>query len=292
MKRTAIMIGCALICFGATNCRAQDFLVKNPGITGIAVAPVASSQCLPVRISFTLANTTDVMIYSQRPYSGDGYNLYQSFQGSGMEVLPDRYTVGVSLNDGQDGYPYRWGFRGALPPGRTTTITGYLTLVELGTYQLTGMLFKGGSPADMRVVKIGKVTIDVCEQVQYPEQPTPAEPIYPVINGQPMYPPMSPYMVNGYMYVPARQYFNNIGADIISNGYSVVVTRPGMEFVMYPGRRYAMMNGIRVIMPMSPYTFDGVTYVAPRFMGPLFGGSVYWNSYTRQLFLGYGGWGW
>ena len=117
MKRRAIMIGCALICFGATNCRAQDFLVKNPGITGIAVAPVNANQCLPVRISFTLANTTDMMMYSQRPYSGDGYNLYQSFQGSGMEVLPDRYMVGVSLNDGQDGYPYRWGFRGALPPG-------------------------------------------------------------------------------------------------------------------------------------------------------------------------------
>lgn len=292
MKRTAVITMCALICFGAMNCLAQDFLVKNPSITGVAVLPVASDQCRPVQISFTLANTTDRTIYSQRPYSGDGYNLYQSFEESGAEALPDRYMVGVSLNGGKDGYPYRWGFRGALGPGRTTTITGYLTLVELGSYTLTGTLVKSGSPADLRVLKIGTVSIDVCEQAQYTPQPIRAQPIYPVINGQPVYPPITPYMVGGYMYIPARPYFYNIGADIISNGYSVVVTRPGMEFVMYPGSRYATMNGIRVIMPMAPYTFDGVTYISPRFISPLFGGSVYWNSYTRQLFLGYGGCCW
>ena len=89
----------------------------QPRITGVVVTPTRTDQCRPVRITFVLTNTTDTAIYSQRPYSGATYNLYQTFRGAGFHSLPGRYMAAISLDGGKDGYPYRWGFRGSLLPG-------------------------------------------------------------------------------------------------------------------------------------------------------------------------------
>lgn len=287
MRRSMIPAACALAWCASTACFAQDFLVSNPKITGVFVTPVDANQCSPVKISFTLTNATDRIIYSQRPYSGDNYTLYQSFATSGVEALPDRYMVGVSVNGGKDGYPYRWGFRGALSPGRTTTIAGLLTLLEVGGYELTGMLFKGGSTADMRLFKIGKVSVDACVPVASPPQPVRAPPIYPVINGQPVNPPVIPYVMNGYTYFPARPFFYNIGADIYVVGQTVVAAWPGAQLVMYPGTPNAVYNGLPIVFPAPIYVINGVTYVPPRFVSALMGGSFYWDPYTRQMLINY-----
>lgn len=286
MKRSLFALLLALT-IGASASGADIFLVRNPKVTGVFVSPSNADQCRPVKIGFALSNTTDNVVYSQRPYSGDTYNLYQSFARTGIESLPDRYMVGVSINGGKDGFPYRWGFRGALQPGKTAVINGFLTLVEVGDYELVGTLLKGGSPADMVAFKIGKVHVDACVPVSSAPRPMPAEPIYPVYNGQTGYPPVIPYMINGYTYVPARGFFGQVGADVYALQDSIVAAWPGAQLVMYPGTPNVIYNNVPVVLTAPVYVINGVTYIPPRFVTGLMGGSFYWNPYSREMFVDY-----
>jgi len=195
--------------------------------------------------------------------------------------------VGVSLNGGTDGYPYRWGFHGALLPGRTTTIEGRLTLVELGFYRLTAALLKGGVPVGGQTYDLGRVTVKPCEYVPSPPPVRPylGRPIYPVINGQFGYPPIVPYVINGYSYFPARDFLFTIGGNVYIEGPSVLITIPGYELVAIPGLDYGYLNGLPVQLPMPLYMYGGVPYVSPRMIMPLFGGSMSWDPYNRDLYL-------
>ncbi len=284
MKRS--LIAAALVITLAGACAADPAVVtRGLNITGFMLFPVNANQCGPVKISFTLTNQTDYTYFSQRPFSGEGYNLYQSFGNRGFQPLPDRYMVGVSLNGGADGYPYRWGFRGALLPGRTTTVQGWLTLLEVGSYHLTGVLLQGGIPVG-RTYDLGPISVGACEYVPPPPpvRPFRGRPIYPMVNGR-RYPPVIPYMVNGYNYVPARNFLFTIGGNVYIEGPSILITVPGYQLVTVPGLDYGYLNGLPIQLSMPIYIFNGTAYLAPRAFMPIFGGSTYWDPDDRNMYV-------
>lgn len=286
MKRLLIAIALALICVSA-YAAPEPVVIRHPKITGYVVTPVETDQCQAVQITFTLSNETDTTFFSQRPYTGVGYNLYESFADYGYRSLPDRYMIGVSLSGGADGYPYRWGFHGSLMPGRTTTILGHLTIVEVGNYRVTACLLRGGEPVSTQVFNIGRVTVSPCTYVAPPppENPYPSQPIYPVVNGQYGYPPITPYIINGYSYVPAQNFLFTIGGNVYIEGPSVLINVPGYQLAMVPGLDYGYLNGVPINLPMPLYMFGGVPYVPASVIMPLLGGSYSWNPYDRQLFI-------
>lgn len=286
MKRLLIAISLTIAVVSALAAT-ESVVVRNPTVSRYMVSRVHANQCEAVTMRFTLANLTDTTFFSQRPYSGSGYNLYQSFADVGLSLLPDRYMIGVSLNAGGDGYPYRWGFRGALLSGRTTTIQGSLTIVEIGTYQLTAALLKGDAPVDDRTYSLGTVTVSACTYVPPPppRRPVQGRPIYPVINGQYGYPPVIPYMINGYNYFPAQQFLFTIGGNVYIEGPSVLINVPGYQLVTVPGLNYGYLNGMPIYTPMPLYTFGGMPYMSPRMFLPLIGGTISWDPHDRHLFI-------
>ena len=280
-----MLLMCIVTCSSEAASAAQDTKPQTaPRITGVVVTPTRTDQCRPVRITFVLTNTTDTAIYSQRPYSGATYNLYQTFRGAGFHSLPGRYMAAISLDGGKDGYPYRWGFRGSLLPGKTTTIAGRLSFVEAGAYEITAGLLEEGAVAPGSAVASGSVTVDVCSLTEARE-PVPARPIHPRVNGR-VFPPMLPYVLDGHLYVSIRPFVYSLGANVYFLDRVIVIRRPGYELVLFPGRQNAFFNGTPVVLPLPTYLYGGVAYVSPRFIAPFLGASVYWEPYPRALVLG------
>lgn len=251
-------------------------------VTGFAVASREISQCRPIRIYFRVTNQSEVRIYSQRPYAGATYNLYHTLKDKGIETQPDKLTVGVSLNGGADGYPFRWGFRGPLAPGRSASIMGFLSLIEVGDYNLTASMLLGDEP----VGPTSTIAVKVHTYEAKPNilEPMPASPIYPIINGRRL-PKTIPYNNGGFLMVPVKPFVKSIGAGLSFTEHTVVVTRPGLELVLFPGKQEVLVNGVSVATPAPAYVSDGVAYAPIRYMSPLLGQTFYWYSDTRVLFM-------
>ena len=277
------LIAAVILFFISGALPAQDVAgAMQPQITGFSVAPARVGQCRPVRINIIIRNQSDKPICSQRPCSGATYNLYQTFQDKGFAASPDRYMVGISLNGGQDGYPYRWGFRGPLGSGRSTSIMGFLSLIEVGTYNLTASLLLGDTP--LGATRIGAVKVHDSEPGQFSDDPSPAEAICAIINGLRL-PRMTPYMQDGYMLVALKPLVRSIGASLDFTDNSAVISKPGLEIALFPGSRQALVNGIPVHMPTPVHVFNGVTYVPIRYVSPLLAQTFYWYPDSRILFM-------
>jgi hypothetical protein len=120
-----------------------------------------------LRVSFTVRNNTDNALQSQEPQAGiqsDGsgfdtdngyvYDENECFLGNPEDAYPvyrkqhDRFRVMLGpqnrsvVCDGESGgYPWRWGLDGALAPGETRTVTGYIRFTEPGSVSLSaGMI--------------------------------------------------------------------------------------------------------------------------------------------------------
>ena len=126
MLRRMTIIAATALALCALACSAQ------PELTGYILRPTSTDTCNPVRLIFTITNRGSTPILSQSPFTDFVYPLYSSFRGHGFRPLPDRYMIGVTLDDGKDGYPFRWGFRGRLMPGRSVTVSGFIAIPEIG----------------------------------------------------------------------------------------------------------------------------------------------------------------
>ena len=277
------LIAAVILFFISGALPAQDVAgTMQPQITGFTVAPAQAGQCRPVRISIRIRNQSDKPICSQRPCSGATYNLYQTFQDKGFAASPDRYMVGISLNGGQDGYPYRWGFRGPLAPGRSANIMGFLSLIEVGDYNLTASMLQGDQPVGQTTTIAVKVQMYIAPPNQ--QQPVPDKPIYPIVNGQRL-PQTAPYNQGGFLMVPVKPLMKAIGADLSYSENAVIINRPGLELMLFSGKREALLNGISVAMPATAYVINGVAYASIRYMSPLLGQTFYWYPDTRVLYM-------
>lgn len=258
---------------------AQDIPTKAK-VAGFTVIPTQVVQCQPIRIYLKVTNQSDEPIYSQRPYAGATYNLYHTLTDKGIETLPDRLAVGISLNGGADGYPYRWGFRGHLAPGRSVSIMGFLSLIEVGDYTLTASMLLGDQP----IGSTSEIAVKVLTYAPKPntQQPVSARPIYPMINGRRL-PLTMPYTDGGFLMVPVRPFVQSMGASLSFVEHTVVINTPGLELVLFPGKQEVLLNGVSVAMPAPACVFNGVSYAPVRYMSPLLGQTFYWYSGSRLL---------
>lgn len=274
----------AIILFFITSVVAAQEVANpiEPRVTGFAVVPAQISQCQPVRIKVIVTNRSNQPIYSQRPYAGTTYNLYQTFRDKGSTALPDRYAVGVSLNGGEDGYPYRWGFRGPLAPARSARMMGFISLIEVGTYNLTASLLLGDTPIGM--TSTSTVKVHDWAAGKYSLDPSPVKPIYPIINGRRL-PQMTPYEQDGCLLLPIKPFVLAIGANLDYIENSAVISKPGLEVALFPENQQVLVNGMPVVMPVPVHVYSGVTYAPIRYLSPLLGETFYWYPDSRLLFM-------
>lgn len=290
MKKSIVIASVFMLLFTAPFAASSAGLVQNTVLTGNTVAltgfmvlPTITEQCRPIRIVFNIKNNASMPISSQRPFSGMTYTSQKTFGDLGYESQPDRYMVGVSLNGGNDGYPYRWGFRGTLEPGDSITVTGLLTIIDKGSYTLTPALLKGGKPIGKP--QIAPITVNVigCKSQTEAIVPRPGKPLQPIINGQPLPEPVIPYMIGDTVLLPARPVFDALGANIVWTPRSVIFRQPGVTLEIFAGTQRALLNGVPICLPISSYVYGGITYIPPRYVVPLFGAGVLWEPYPRTI---------
>lgn len=260
----------------------------EPDLSAFLVGSTSTDQCRPVRINFTVVNKSSATITSQRPYSGATYSLYQTFQNQGFRALPDRWMVGVSLDRGKDGYPYRWGFRAPMGAGKMTNIAGYLTFVEPGTYNITAALLRQDEPV-AGSVRTATVAVAPCLSPDVPGQPQPIREIRPVAGGR-RFPGTVPYMYGGHLLIEVRPFVSYIGGDIYMLDRRIILRKPGVEVVLSPGSRVVIVNGVRMLIPVPVQQIGDIVYVPVRFISPFFGHTFYYYPYNRSLYLDAGIW--
>lgn len=120
---------------------------------------VAAGELL--KVTFTVKNNSDVIVYGQDPQAGtqpggafdpaNGYvydegECFLGREGQNYPAYPKeterfRVTLGptnrsVACDGNPGGYPWRWGINGALEPGETRDIIGYVRFREPGSVTL------------------------------------------------------------------------------------------------------------------------------------------------------------
>jgi N-acetylmuramoyl-L-alanine amidase len=121
----------------------------------------------------------------------------------------------------------------------------------------------------------------------YPAESHAAEPPSLYLNGDPIGQGSSPRVVNNFTMVPLRVIAEDIGYTVdwtpgtdnvrISNGISLIELTFGKDTALVDG----------TVRPLGVPTFvdKGVTYVPLRFVGEQLGLKVYWDPYTKSVFL-------
>lgn len=257
---------------------------STPQITGFYIDPSQTDQCTPVRVGIALMNQTAQTLSSQMPYSGSTYSLYQSFVERGTTPVSGTYMFAVSLNGGLDGYPYRWGFRGQLAPGHTTTIMGYIVIPETGKYHLTGVLMNGESVVKAAGVQLGVVRVDACspQQEETPAYPAENRYFFDTFPGFAYNPPLS---TGSHILLPAPPLVYSMGGSLFFTGNGFTISSGGTQMTLFPGSPYAYVNGQMVILPVSPRYYGGQLYIPPRYVCPFFGSTIYYDHYTGNVYM-------
>lgn len=289
MYRLLIIMSIFLIIFVLYSTGYAQSSDKTPEITAFLAMPTNGNQCQPVKLAFTLTNDTSGKLTSHPPYSGSYYNLNQTYLDKDTSgTTKDTYTVAISLNNGKDNYPYRWGFKGTLLPGKTSSIIGYIMLIQPGNYKITPAIIHNEDVIESVKSSSINVTISECDNDVSYEEPVDIEPVSPVIEGNDDYEPLDTLMQDGHLLVAVRPFFYNLGASTYYEQNAIVVEKPGLEMTLFPNTRDAIINGTPVTMPYPTYTRNGVAYVPPRFIMPFFGANVYYDTRFKVLFIGTG----
>lgn len=279
---------------------------RGPELTGFILNPSHADTCTPVRLSFTITNRGTVLILSQSPYSGFTYPLYSTHTGMGFRAIAGRYTVGVSLDGGRDGYPFRWGFPGSLPAGRSVIVSGLLAIPETGNFMFAPALLRGDEvvsrlsvPDAVAVVhpcmpppptREGRVVFPPVYPVyppvprRSPFQPTfPRSPFPPPICGPACYPTFVPFYIDGRLLVPAVPFVFEFRATVAIIGDLIIIRRRGIELVLVANAPYAVLNGRYIPVPSISTFYGGMPYIPPLFVAPIFGASAFHDPYTGSI---------
>lgn len=96
-------------------------------ITGVAISPATLNAGEVMKVEITVKNISNATIKSQGPEPGFTYVQGQTFQSQNFGSQTGNYRVGLNFAGQRSvDYPYRWGLGGDLPPGASTTVTGYI----------------------------------------------------------------------------------------------------------------------------------------------------------------------
>lgn len=114
-----------------------------------------------MKIEVTVKNVSNATIRSQGPDPGFTYVQGQTFQSQNFSSQAGAFRVGLNYAGQRPvEYPYRWGLGGDLPPGASTTVTGYIRF----TSAITATDFWAGlveEPANVTHDNVGLVKIAV-----------------------------------------------------------------------------------------------------------------------------------
>jgi hypothetical protein len=165
-------------------------------------------------------------------------------------------------------------------------------LVEVGKYELTAKLLKGSTAVEAAGVLKAAVSVTTCKPAKPGKAPVAGSPVQPYVNGERYAAPMVPYTVDGELLLPARAFADTVGAQVYYRGDSIVLSRPGVEVVLFPGTQILYINDYQIIMPRQTYVFGGALYIPPQIIGPIFGTTLFWDPKTNMLLVTrpYGGW--
>lgn len=295
--------------------------LRAPALTGFAIFPTSTDTCNPVRLTFTVTNSGREPILSQSPYARFVYPLYGSFSAMGLRSLPDRYMIGVSLDGGRDGYPFRWGYPGQLSPGRSVTIAGLIAIPEVGEFTFTPVLLKGDTVVSRLRNRSARATVHLCRPSPLPRQrfapPTvplspppviPPEALYPYpppvyvapppMGGAPVirpippagywpggYPAFVPYNFGGRLLVSAAPFVYTLGAELTLIDGKIIIRKPGVDLILFAGTQHAILNGVPIYIPTLSEIRHGVPYVPPQFVSPILGATVWVDPITGIVYI-------
>jgi len=277
-----IALVCALV--GGIAYAAPQMPPKVPRLSGFSARPLQATQCEPIVVSFAVTNAGTSTIYSQPPYSGSTYNMYQSMSDKMLLPQADRYMVAVTLNGGNDGYPFRWGFRGYLASGRTTIIAGQIAFPTTGNYTLNAVLMKGNRVVSAGSTKTTLVQVAACDP-QPLGNPVHVPPVNYYYNGVGGATPLDAYMVNGRLLVQLQPFVSSINSNMAYTNGSYIITTGPNQVILYPNSPYMSYNAYGSQLPISTYMINGYAYVSPRYLSPYLGLDMYWDPYTWTLWF-------
>lgn len=130
-------------------------------ITGVSMSPVTLSAGDTMKVEITVKNVSNATIKTQGPEPGFTYIQGQTFQSQNYSSRTGAYRVGINFSGQRPvEYPYRWGLGGDLPPGVSTTLTGYIKF----TSAITSTDFWAGlieEPANVTHDNVGLVKVTV-----------------------------------------------------------------------------------------------------------------------------------
>ncbi|MFC4101674.1 copper amine oxidase N-terminal domain-containing protein [Paenibacillus xanthanilyticus] len=116
---------------------------------------------------------------------------------------------------------------------------------------------------------------------QPPQQPLE---IVVTLDGRPMYLTKAPLLSQGSIFVPMRELFSRLGADVsFDTKKKLVIAQKGNTKIMYRlGDAHATINGKQVRMEAGYRTLNSQVYMPLRFVSEVFGYKVV---YDGSLFV-------
>jgi hypothetical protein len=113
-----------------------------------------------------------------------------------------------------------------------------------------------------------------------------------VVDGTPLAVRREPIRVGGSLFVPVREIFEALGADVHAHAAEITATTLvtpqaalGRTIVMHVGDPLATVDGADVTLAYPPELIDGTVYVPLRFVATALGATVRYDAQTRTIYI-------
>lgn len=137
----------------------------KPTITNVQFSPTALEQGQIVQVKVTVRNDSSQTLLTQEPNIGYLYNEGDNFFTKGFPPTNGMWRIAVDYegraNTDPTWYPYRWGLGGALAPGQSAVVVGFIRLNRRQTAKYWAGLIQ--EETNVIVDAVGATAIDVAK---------------------------------------------------------------------------------------------------------------------------------
>jgi hypothetical protein len=114
-------------------------------LVGLSASPTTVRRGQTVTFRFVIRNDSREGVFAGWPRSGTRYLQGQAYTSKSSRSARGAVRVALGTMRGSGArYPYRWGPRRALWPGRTTVVIGPVRMREPGTYRFGARIERVG----------------------------------------------------------------------------------------------------------------------------------------------------
>lgn len=112
-----------------------------------------------------------------------------------------------------------------------------------------------------------------------------SEPIKVIVNGKAVHSDVQPVLENGRTLVPLRGVFETLGAEVLWDGSTslITITKGDTVIKMQPNNRTVYVNGQPVTLDVPSKLVNGRTLVPLRFVSETIGADVEWDATTSTV---------